>query len=1236
MAPKSKCDILKKDGKVKRILHLSDIHIRNESCHREMYLKVFETLFNKMTKLKICKNDLIVITGDVMDNGKSLTPDAIEVAKIFYYRLSEYTDVITILGNHDKRLDSDKDTLTPIVNEWFNSKNKLYFLLENKVYLYGNIAFVHTKFDSTVVTECVGYDDYVKIALFHGIIHGCSFENGFVGRSQFNMTDFKHFDYCMFGDVHINKYVNKKETAWYAGSLVACSVSEDPFRHGGMLLDVDKGKSEFILIENESKKFDLVMNDDGELQMKCKGKLIDCDIEELLKNTKDVDMRIVLSSSNKKHLDLMKKKFKDSGTELKCATNYKKNDVAFDAVVSMNGKIKKLSDVTNTNELITFLGYYVKNVHKNLDRQKIEKALHLLIDKDEQLVLNKTIKFLKIEINNIMRYGENVIINLDEMKGVIGMCETNSMGKSTLCEMLSIILHGRTPRCNFPVSFIKKGKEECYGIVRLMIGEVEYMIKRIIRRRGASKRGKNNKDTVNKKDYDETSIEIIKYTDKKNDKYDAFTNCRESLNSKILFKKLSKAEDVQKIIDTEIISYEDIYKKVIVSQGRFGSFVKSQNKREELFNMTNMGYLSKIGDKSCGILTSLKTQKTKLLNEISDKFRNDKCVEIDIIQKKIDDVTKNNENMINKNDALYKKIENEFNNSSQEIARYEERLKNYQEFKEIDDVNIDKLKNINDELQKNIKSNEIDNMIAKMKNDEKELKKIGITMKKYGDMEKKKKKFDEENKKNATDLHGKINGLIKKLIKCDNVTKKQSDVSKKENEQLKKELNIIENNIEKIQYVIKLSSNKDVFENYKIYFDLFNELCFYEKEMEAINDISDELLEKIKDKNALLVIKNIIDEKKTEIIHMTSKIQKNIVKYQKYKDDYELYDPSEDVYNDLDNAEEEKNVIIKKIKNNTNIIQNYENTLMNNDINKEINVFEKEILKIESSVLDNYDAFYELTKKCTELEKKINMQKIDIEKAKSKNEKNLLELHKNENILQKIQNDKEKYKIYCETKKAHIKLINDHKKIKEQFDKIKQEKNKCDNDVKKINSLIMIANLTLEKCKEIDESIDILEIVKNSLCVNGLVDTMMSEKILPSLRQIVNEMCEYSGHDPINIDMVLPSSTSKNNKYEIVVSTEACPNISNVGGFQSNIIDLIFALAFLQIGGKKFECDLIIIDELFDAASNQNKHIAIRLLEYFKSCYDKLLVVSHNDDIIQTFDHRLCIKNEKSGAKLMF
>ena len=64
----------------------------------------------------------------------------------FYINLSNFCPVITILCIHD--LKTDVDILTPIVKEYLKTKYELYFLLDNKIYLYGRLALGHTRFDT--------------------------------------------------------------------------------------------------------------------------------------------------------------------------------------------------------------------------------------------------------------------------------------------------------------------------------------------------------------------------------------------------------------------------------------------------------------------------------------------------------------------------------------------------------------------------------------------------------------------------------------------------------------------------------------------------------------------------------------------------------------------------------------------------------------------------------------------------------------------------------------------------------------------------------------------------------------------------------------------------------------------------------------------------------------------------------------------------------------------------------
>lgn len=84
-------EILKKDNKVKRIYFLSDIHIKNDPIHNDIYYSVFDNLYKKYTNEKVNKDDLIVITGDIMDNGYTVTKKKDIIDNKKYYKNSKNT-----------------------------------------------------------------------------------------------------------------------------------------------------------------------------------------------------------------------------------------------------------------------------------------------------------------------------------------------------------------------------------------------------------------------------------------------------------------------------------------------------------------------------------------------------------------------------------------------------------------------------------------------------------------------------------------------------------------------------------------------------------------------------------------------------------------------------------------------------------------------------------------------------------------------------------------------------------------------------------------------------------------------------------------------------------------------------------------------------------------------------------------------------------------------------------------
>jgi len=90
-------------SKVNRIIHLSDIHISNDINKKVIYEKVFKNLFDIMKKKKITTNDLVVITGDIIDQADFLTPECIKLTKDFFIGLTDFCDVCFILGNHEQK-----------------------------------------------------------------------------------------------------------------------------------------------------------------------------------------------------------------------------------------------------------------------------------------------------------------------------------------------------------------------------------------------------------------------------------------------------------------------------------------------------------------------------------------------------------------------------------------------------------------------------------------------------------------------------------------------------------------------------------------------------------------------------------------------------------------------------------------------------------------------------------------------------------------------------------------------------------------------------------------------------------------------------------------------------------------------------------------------------------------------------------------------------------------------------
>ena len=1228
-------EILKKDIIVQRIYFLSDIHIKNDESRNDEYYSVFKKLFNFYKKEKVCNKDLIVITGDIMDNGFAVSGNAIEMAKYLYVNLAEFCPVLTILGNHDYK--TKVDTLTPIVQRHLNTKNEIFFLLDNEIYIYGNIAFGHTKFDTDKVISCKKYNkDYVTIALYHGMLKGSKLDNNLDCRSNFLLSNFKDYKYCAFGDIHKMQYLRKDKTAFYTGSLIAQKRSEDAFIHGTMKLDVKKEKIEFIEIPNDYKILDLVLDDDG--------KVSNYDFDKILKTTKYANLQITFGKYNEKMISDITDKFMKNGTQVMDIVQKPLiNSLSFDTVLKVGKNNFKLSDVKDRNGFVDFLLKYIKLNHKIDNEKRFIKNVNTLMDDlnmdnlniDDLMKQKRDLKILDIEINNIMIYGSNVKVNIDSFNGITGLYETNSSGKSSLCEIISLVLFSCTPRCKNAYSFIRNGQKEASGTLRIISNNILYEITRTFIFHSKS-------DENSKKAYD--TLSIIKHINKKKYikyvKIDKTTNKTERTDKKEKNIEYKSKEFLENLILNEIITYDELYQMLVISQNREKSFLEEKNKDELLFKMANLSYLNTISVKADELYSSNKKNIKDMIKKycsndfIDSSKKTDNYLQVYKNSKtKLEEYEKDIQTYEKDKDTKIKEIKDKYINKNNELITLTERVKNYGDYSDLEDYNLDELvgenKDMKIELDKNKK--EIKELDKNISLSDKKIETINKKLLKYKDVniEEENDKFEEQQKKIIGELNKKLLNLHKNIkdTKYKNITKKENDKCVKDKIVLEKKIDkdIIE--LEKYKNEDKMVNTiiqiKKVIKEYETYLELNNEKI----KIESIIDFMK--LNETYIKNDKLT-KNKILKMQEEHEDKLNKVKDDLAKIKEIKDNYEL------IKKNVDHKDKIK-LLEKNIKAQQTLLSEYSdkiNDYEQNQINQkhldEIKILEEKINIEEDKEFEKYNKFCEMTKELNILEKKLFSIKLQKEKLLNSISKTENYIKDNQVVFDRINLNKDNYDKYCSIKKEFDVVKKEFQIIEKEFNESNKLVEKTDIKMGELKEQCIIAKNILNKCEDTINDIKDFELLVNIFKNNGLCDKLLKDQIIVNLQKAIDEICTYIGHEHIYI--ILESSPNNiTKKYNILIKTDKIKDIANSGGFQKNIIELIFKLAFLRINSY-FKSDFIIIDEIFDACSEDNKPMTIKLLEYFKTQYKKLLLVSHNQSIINLFDQRLTITHDSKDG----
>lgn len=246
---------------IKKICHISDIHIRKTPTRNDEYLNVFKDLINS---LKIEKPDRIVIVGDLVHDYLDLQGEQLILAHNLLHELSEIAPVRITRGNHDMRKKNLNrvDSVNAIVKTLKNP-NIIYYD-RTDVFYDDNIAWFvwhhgDVKHNPWKTKEGKLYEKtrkdggYVAIDLFHNPINGCVSSTGFEMNSGLyhNISDFNG-DFAFLGDIHKMQYLNKNKTIAYSGSLISQDFGEgDDNFHGYLMWNVEDGTCREIPISND-------------------------------------------------------------------------------------------------------------------------------------------------------------------------------------------------------------------------------------------------------------------------------------------------------------------------------------------------------------------------------------------------------------------------------------------------------------------------------------------------------------------------------------------------------------------------------------------------------------------------------------------------------------------------------------------------------------------------------------------------------------------------------------------------------------------------------------------------------------------------------------------------------------------------------------------------------------------------------------------------------------------------
>jgi DNA repair exonuclease SbcCD ATPase subunit/DNA repair exonuclease SbcCD nuclease subunit len=689
--------------KIDKIYHVSDIHIRTLKRHTE-YREVFQNMFDYIAKTKTAKS-IAVVTGDIVHSKLDMSPELIQMLVEFFNGFDIPT--IVILGNHDMNLNNMHriDAVSPILDV-INNKN-IIFIKDNGLFECGGVTWNHMAVD-VAPTEYIladSFDASYKIAMHHGAVNTAKTDIGYQISNEHVTTElFKGHDITLLGDIHKPaQFLDDEKTIAYPGSLIQQNHGE-ALDHGILVWDVEARRADFVEIQNDYGYVTLEVDDT---------KIIKSPHRMPNKPRVRIKFNETSAADMKKLIATIRKKYNVQDITIQ------RSSTGPDTSVSSSFTIGNVRDVEYQNTLITD---YISINHPQATSEETDAIRHINRTINSKLPAVESVRHMtwhpiQFEFENMFSYGENNIINFENLQDVCGLFAANTSGKSSLLDAITYTIFDKCSKTGKAHEVLNNKKDRFKGKFTFEMNGVNYTIER----------------TGIKQKNGHVKVLVDFYTE------------TENLNGE-------ERSDTNKSIRRYLGTYDDFILTAFSLQADNNNFIeKSQRERKDL--------LSQFLDIT--VFEQLYQLAADEIKETAGKLKSYKKTDFDVIINDADTIISNNQQDITSLETKEDELQENRNNYQNEIVD----LIQTKQPTSYSGPNIDELNKIETDLTKKISQLQTDIETAESN--------LETFVDEYLIIKKDKRRYNE------TDLSDKLHQLEtleKELAQIDSSIKKQQGI----------------------------------------------------------------------------------------------------------------------------------------------------------------------------------------------------------------------------------------------------------------------------------------------------------------------------------------------------------------------------------------------------------------------------------------------------------------------------